>query len=212
MATLQIKVLLFDLGGVIIDLFPQRTITAFAQLANKTEAAVAAAYETGNMFHPHEKGLVGDETFRTQLQQHFGFTANIADFDKAWNAMLGDIPAQVLDSILILKKEYKCCVLSNTNAIHEKAFHHILAHQHGKQHLNEIFDRVFFSHELNERKPDAAIYQKVIQSLGVAAEEILFLDDSEVNIAAAKAVGMQGLYIPRNGGFQDLLNAYLQHD
>jgi FMN phosphatase YigB (HAD superfamily) len=210
LATQKIKVLLFDLGGVIIDLFPERTIASFAQLANKTERAVADAYEGAGIFQQHEKGLIGNEEFRAEIQQHFAFSADSSAFDTAWNAMLGDIPSDIVASVETLKTRYKCCVLSNTNAIHEKAFHQILAKQHGLRHLNELFDKVYFSHELKERKPDEAVYLKVISDLGLKAEEVLFLDDSEINIAAAKAVGIQGLYIPRNGGFQNLLKAYLK--
>lgn len=210
LATQKIKILLFDLGGVIIDLFPEKTIGAFAELANKSITEIEKAYQQATIFQQHEKGLIDNASFRHGLQQQFQFTASDAAFDKAWNAMLGDIPAEVLGAVKSFSRHYSCCVLSNTNAIHEKAFHEILDKQHGAYHLNEIFEQVYFSHELNERKPDAGIYTKVIESLGVEAGEILFLDDSEANIAAAKAVGIQGLYIPRNGGFQDLLNAYLK--
>lgn len=210
LATQNIKVLLFDLGGVIIDLYPQQTISAFAHLANKMEEEITAAHQEAALFQQYEKGLISNETFRLGVRQQFKFLTPDPAFDKAWNAMLGDIPSEILASVETLKTKYKCCVLSNTNAIHEKAFHQILAKQHGLQHLNELFDKVYFSHELNERKPDEAIYLKVISDLGLQADEVLFLDDSEVNIAAAQAVGMHGIYIPRNGGFIELLNAYLK--
>ena len=203
------SILLFDLGGVIIDLYPQKTIAAFAQLANKSEAEVLQAYEEATIFQQHEKGLINNEAFRSQLKLDFRMEASDQDFDLAWNAMLGDIPSQAIEAVKQLKENYTCCVLSNTNAIHEKAFHETLSQQHQFTHLDQLFDQVFFSHELHERKPDQAIYHKVVEALKVPAEQILFLDDSEVNVAAAQQAGMQSIHIPRNGGFSQILNTYL---
>ena len=206
----NIKLLLFDLGGVIINLYPEKTFHAFSEIADLPKNKIMAAYEDAAYFKLHEKGLLKNDVFRDKLRSALNFVTDDTTLDSAWNAMLGDIPNERINQIRELKKQYKCMVLSNTNAIHERAFHQILQKAHAYKHLNELFDKVFFSHELNERKPNIKIYKDVIARCGFKAEEILFLDDSIVNTDAAERAGMQSLLIKRNGGFADLLRQKLK--
>ncbi|GAB3341889.1 HAD family phosphatase [Marivirga atlantica] len=210
MSNQQIKILLFDLGGVIINLYPERTFKAFAELAGIDEWDVMEAYKEAEFFKLHEQGIMNNEHFRDKLRKALNVITDDESIDKAWNAMLGDIPEDRIEDIKQLKKKFRCVVLSNTNSIHENCFHKILSESHSFTHLNELFNEVFFSHELSDRKPEPSIYQKVQEACGVELNEILFLDDSKENIAAAKSVGMHVLHIPRNEGFSDLLNRKLE--
>jgi len=206
----QIKIILFDLGGVIINLYPEKTFKAFAELAGIDEWDVMDAYKEAEFFKLHEQGIMNNEHFRDKLRKALNVITDDASIDKAWNAMLGDIPKDRIEAIKTFKNDYQCMVLSNTNSIHEQCFHSILSQSHRFNHLNELFDKVFFSHELTDRKPEPSIYQKVQKACGVELNEILFLDDSKENIEAAKSVGMHVLHIPRNEGFSDLLSQKLE--
>ncbi|WP_375578772.1 HAD family phosphatase [Marivirga tractuosa] len=201
----KIKTIIFDLGGVIINLYVEKTISAFAQLSGLSEKEVEKAYLSADVFKQYEKGLISDDEFRQSLRDNFNLKASDDEIDQAWNAMLGEIPNDRIESIKSLKQNYKCIVLSNTNAIHESAFHKILSNSFSYQHLNDLFHEVYFSHDLNQRKPDQEIYQNVLNLSQTEATEALFMDDGQANLDSASKLGIHTLHIPRNDGLMNLL-------
>jgi len=200
-----IKTIIFDLGGVIINLHTEKTIAAFSKLSGLSEKEVEEAYLSADVFQQYEKGILSDDEFRQRLRDNFNLKASDAEINSAWNAMLGEIPADRIQSIKDLLRNYKCIVLSNTNAIHERAFHKILSASFPYQHLNNLFHEVYFSHELNQRKPDTIIYQNVLRMAETEANESLFMDDGLANLDSASQLGIHTLHIPRNAGFMNLL-------
>ncbi|RUA34844.1 MAG: HAD family phosphatase, partial [Bacteroidetes bacterium] len=76
-------------------------------------------------------------------------------------------------------------------------------------HLNNLFHEVYFSHDLNQRKPDQEIYQNVLSLSQTGATEALFMDDGQANLDSAYKLGIHTLHIPRNGGFITLLEKKL---
>lgn len=213
LANQNIELLIFDLGGVIINLHVERTISAFSKLSGKPEEEVLSAYEEAPYFKTHEKGLISDADFRDSLRNDLDFDASDDAVDEAWSAMLGTIPAKRVMQVQELSKKYTCVVLSNTNAIHEKAFHRILNQSSSYNHLNKLFHEVHFSHEWNMRKPDAEIYEKILKHHGLAGAQCLFMDDGEHNLTAAAQLGIHTLHIPRNSGFYSrLLEKTGEHD
>jgi len=205
----KIKTIIFDLGGVIIDLHVEKTISAFSDLSGLSNQKVEDAYLSASVFKEYEKGLISDDQFISQLKMEFKIEAHASEIKKAWNAMLGQIPINRIEEVKSLLKNYKCIVLSNTNAIHEKAFHKILSDSFPYAHLNDLFNEVYFSHELNQRKPDQEIYENVLKQSQTLADEALFMDDSKLNLESAAQLGIHTLHIPRNGGFTELLNSKL---
>lgn len=201
----KIKTIIFDLGGVIINLYVEKTISVFSKLSGLPEREVEKAYLSADVFKEYEKGLISDDDFRKRLKKNFNLNASDKEIDEAWNAMLGEIPADRIEEIKRLKQNYKCIVLSNTNAIHERAFHQILSNSFSYQHLSELFHEVYFSHDLNQRKPDQEIYQNVLNLSQTEASEVLFMDDGQANLDSASKLGIHTLHIPRNRGFMTLL-------
>jgi putative hydrolase of the HAD superfamily len=151
-------------------------------------------------------GQISEHQFREALRKDLNLNISDDEIDEAWNTMLGDIPLSRVEEVKQLSKKYRCAVLSNTNAIHEKAFHNILKKTHGYQHLNELFHQVHFSHELKLRKPNDDIYLRVLELQQVEANTILFLDDTLPNLMTAEKLGYNTLHIPRNQGFETLLS------
>lgn len=205
----RIKTIIFDLGGVIIDLHVEKTVTAFSQLSGLTENEVEEAYLSADFFKHYEKGLLSDFDFRQKLRDNFNLRCTDKEIDQAWNAMLGDIPADRIESVIALMENYKCVVLSNTNAIHEDEFHKILSDSFPYQYLSDLFHEVYFSHNLLQRKPDTEIYETILNQAETEAADALFMDDSQLNLDAASALGIHTLHIPRNGGFMHLLERKL---
>ncbi|MEQ9301990.1 MAG: HAD family phosphatase [Cyclobacteriaceae bacterium] len=187
----NIKTIIFDLGGVIIDLDTTATVKSFAKLSGQPETEMLDVFQHNQLFLDYEKGLISSENFRDELRNLLLVEASDQELDQAWNAMLGAIEQPRLDLMLQLQERYEVMVLSNTNEIHEQAFHRILKEVSGKSHLNAFAHQVCFSHDIGMRKPDAEIYDFVITENGIKPEETLFLDDRLDNLEAAKKNGWQ---------------------
>jgi len=185
----NIETIVFDLGGVIIDLDTSATIDAFAHLSGQVKAEMLEVFQTNHLFVDYEKGLISSDNFREELRNLLLVDISDETIDKAWNAMLGAIEMPRLELMLDLQKQHNVMVLSNTNEIHEKAFNRILQDVSGKTHLNEFAHKVYFSHDVKMRKPDAEIYQLVIAENDLRPEETLFLDDRLDNLKGAEGEG-----------------------
>jgi len=192
---LNINTIIFDLGGVIIDLDEKATTRAFMELSGHTLEQIIHHYHTSPYFKNHEKGLITDTVFRQGIREVLDIKATDNELDQAWNAMLGNIPIERLDLLLKLRKKFKVLILSNTNGIHEPAFTQILKEVSGKNGLTDFADEVYYSHILKMRKPDPEIYLTVLQLSNLQAESTLFLDDKIENLKGAESVGIQTMHI-----------------
>lgn len=191
----KISTIIFDLGGVIINLDFNRTTEAFIKLTGLSHEAVSAKYFTPGVFRDFEKGLISDTQFRQGINQLFETNLTDQEIDDAWNAMLLELPKQRLAFIHSLRKSYQVLVLSNTNSIHEKAFNQTIFEVSGEKSLHPFVDQVYFSHELHLRKPNLDIYEEVLKQSGAKASESLFLDDTLPNLEGATLAGIQTMHI-----------------
>jgi glucose-1-phosphatase len=204
----QYKNLIFDLGGVIIDLAVERTIQGISSLSGFTEAQIRKAYLNHTEFLAYEKGELTDEEFRHALQQIFSFTADTAAIDEAWNAMLVALPQPKLSLLEKLMDQYTLAVLSNTNNIHLQYVNSVmLPAVSSRKSLNDFFHRHYYSHLVRKRKPEREIYSQVIEECKFKPEETLFLDDNAQNIAAAAALGIQTQIIAHPDDVYELFSA-----
>lgn len=188
------KNLIFDLGGVIIDLDVSATIKELSQLLRKSPDELSGLYESPE-FLAYETGQVSDDDFRMTIRKLSKTELKDSDIDNAWNAMLLGLPAERLGLINRLKPDHRLFVLSNTNGIHVKRFNQFLKSGTGKSNLNHFFDIVYFSHEIKMRKPDIEIYEFVLKENDLNPEETLFLDDNKTNLKAAEKLGIKTQYI-----------------
>lgn len=190
----QVKNIIFDLGGVILNINPQLTVDAFHELgwSNFYEADHKALSK--ELFFNLEKGDFTPETFRARVRERIHAERADEEIDAAWTAMILDIPADRVRYLEELKKSYRIYLLSNTNEIHRIKFHHEFEHNFGYSFYN-LFEHNFYSHEMGMRKPDPQIYLKALGEAGLVAEETLFVDDMEENTRAAITTGMNVLHI-----------------
>lgn len=179
--------IIFDLGEVIIDLDIPGTVRRFADRSGKSEQQVREIYTASDVFLNYEKGLISDQDFRDGANRLFGTDMADDEIDSIWNSMLRHLPERRLELLDRLKSGYRTFLLSNTNAIHIRAFH---AHMPGTRSLESYFEKVYFSHVMNKRKPDAEIFEQVLQENGLKPEKTLFLDDNADNIRGAAACGI----------------------
>lgn len=184
-----LKAIMFDLGGVIIELHYQKTVTPFAHLAGITEQGIGDLFVTSDVLQRFEVGEISENVFHQQVCEILGINMERELFDATWNALLGDISRERIKAIQQL--DYRTLILSNTNSVHERAFNEILHQSHGIESLHEVVEKVYFSHEVGLRKPDDNIYQYVLEDQQLEPDEILFIDDRADNIQAARQLGFQ---------------------
>lgn len=186
----MIKTLLFDFGGVLVDLDRRRCIEAFRRVGFDIEPYLGA-YRQGGMFAQFENGDITTHEFCESLRRAAGNDVSDEAYIAAWESYLTEVPAERLDMLLRLKERYRLAVLSNTNAVHWRMAEERLFHYRGLS-LSDFFgDRIFLSNEMHLQKPDPAIFHRVAEALGEQPGEVLFLDDSIVNCEAARRCGMQ---------------------
>lgn len=191
----SIKNIIFDLGGVILNLSVDSTLRKFSELSGLPVDKVIEMYHARPEFLAYEKGEITNEEFRQNLKDIFGITSMDTELDVCWNAMLGDIPAERIGLLRDLKSKYKTYLLSNTNAIHLDCFTGIVQSAHGIESLDPLFHKAYYSHLMKMRKPDPAIYEFVLKENGLKAEETIFLDDNMANLKGAASVGIQTFHV-----------------
>jgi len=158
-----------------------------------------------SFFKQYEMGNIDCTTFSDHLKSFSKTPVSDHDLDEAWNAMLGIIPSQRIQWLEHLKKDYQLALLSNTNKKHIDKFNDLFKDQTSYDAPSDLFDHLFYSHELNDRKPNESIYLTVLKILSINPEDAYFFDDKEENILAAEAVGIESYLVPRNGLTKSML-------
>jgi len=189
------KNLIFDLGGVILNLSVQRTLDAFASLANLAPEFVSQIYHQRSEFIAFEKGELTDIEFRDVLRKLFSATATDKELDACWNAMLLGIPIERIQLLEKLRSRYQLFLLSNTNSIHEQHFNQLVNRKTGHRSLEPLFHKAYYSHTIKMRKPDQEIYEYVLTENNMVAHETLFLDDNLLNLEGAKKLGIKTYHV-----------------
>lgn len=194
-----VRNLIFDLGGVILDLHVERTLSSFAALSAVPVETVVEKFNTASGFLAYEKGAIDDAGFRAFVRDLYGTRASDEEIDTCWNAMLGDLPTARLQLLLRLKERYRVFLLSNTNEIHLQHINEvILPGVTGERNLDVYFHRAYYSHRMLKRKPEQEIFLEVVQDNNLLAAETLFVDDNTANVDAARQVGLHAVHADRH--------------
>ena len=192
----SVKNLIFDLGGVILDLSVDHTLQSFSGLSNMPKERVQEVYMSERGFQDYEKGLIDDVAFRDFVRKTFSISADDDAIDDCWNAMLRGIPGIKLELLTRLQNEFSVFLLSNTNAIHLHHINNIMLPKGANQKsLDEYFHKAYYSHRMGKRKPDAEIFEQVLEENHLIPEQTLFLDDYAINIEGAKALGIKTVHV-----------------
>ena len=189
-----IKNIIFDLGGVLLNLDPQKTLQEFEKLGHVSLVETNPWNFQHDIFYKFERGLISVGEFHAGIKEILGNGATNEQIDYAWTAMLLDIPKVRVDLVLNLKKKFNTYLFSNTNAIHVPKIQSDFFKAHGIK-FPSLFEKEFYSNEIHVRKPDTESFLKVIELSGVNPEETLFVDDFEENIKGAKTTGLQILWL-----------------
>ncbi len=201
--------LLFDFGGVIINIDYNRTLEAMRQLGSGIEFTQAAQAE---LFDQLETGHISATEFRDGLRAHYGLQATDAQLDAAWHAMLLDVPAERLALIAELRAQgYQTALLSNTNDLHITEINRRLKAQYGLQHgIADCLDRVFYSQQVGLRKPGEEIFRHALREMNWRPADTLFIEDSPQHIETARRLGLHTLFLTPPLTLQDALPAAIR--
>ena len=190
-----VKNIIFDLGGVIINLNNQLTEDAFVSMGVKGFREYFGHGHAASFFKDYEVGKISDEEFVGSLRSLGGLSVSDEAIIHGWNALLLDFPPERIQLLRDLSKRYRIFLFSNTNALHLAALREIYRKTFEEGELDDHFERTYYSHLLGMRKPEKSSYEYILRENGLVAGETLFVDDALINIEGAEKAGLQGLYL-----------------
>lgn len=191
----KIKNLVFDFGGVLINIDFSLSIKAFQEAGIGEIEQVLFMANQNQLLLKLEKGEISPYEFRDTLRKITGVLLSDETIDRAWNALLLDIPEPRMRLLERLRKKYRIFLLSNTNKIHYDYYRARLEEVYGYASFNDLFEKAFFSFEMGKAKPDAEIYLQAASDGKFRPEETLFIDDLERNTKGAEKVGYHTYYL-----------------
>jgi HAD superfamily hydrolase (TIGR01509 family) len=201
----QIKNIIFDLGGVIINLDINKSIQEFNKLSKKPFETIYTQLQQSPIFDNFDKGEISETEFFNEIQKALGTQIPKEKLLFAWNAMLLDFPKHRLQLLKNLKQNYRLFLLSNTNETHIAEFERSLFKQHGYKNLESFFETVYYSCRMGKRKPNREIFDFVINKHLLDPHETLFIDDSPQHIEGASKLGIQAKFLSKDRDVEDLI-------
>ena len=189
------KNIIFDLGGVLLNIDYNLTAKAFEQLGISAFSQLFSQAQQEKVVDLYEKGAITSADFRNELRSRLPQPMDNDVLDTAWNCMLLDFPIQRLELLKKLKNTHRTFLLSNTNEIHMQWFSNSLQHHFGITDLSAYFEKVYLSYEIQLRKPDASIFKHILMAHELNPADTLFIDDSIQHIESASKLGIQTYWL-----------------
>jgi len=182
----MISTIFFDIGGVLLNIHPERTIKQLSTLTKLTEKEIVNAFPE-DAHHKYERGEITGLEFFNEVKHQLPCSNNITEkqFWNAWSLLVGE-ETEVVKTMNKLTSKYPVWLLSNTNP------YHILEEERFK-----LFDKItggIYSFEIGSRKPEKAIYLKALQIANTIACEALFIDDLSENVEMARSLNMNAIH------------------
>lgn len=196
--------IIFDLGGVILDIDYNLTRNAFRNLGITDFDGMYSQAGADQLFQKLETGKISEESFYKELNRRTGLNLLPEAIRIAWNAMLLNFREGSLHFLDNISSKYRIFLLSNTNYIHLTSFNKIFLNKKREKPFDKYFEKAFYSCEIGLRKPDRICYEWVLKETGINAGKTLFIDDSAQNIEAAKKVGLQTIHLDEGKYIENL--------
>jgi putative hydrolase of the HAD superfamily len=190
-----IKNIIFDLGGVLLNLDMQKTEDAFTSMGVKDFKSFFALGHAASFFKEYEVGAISDDQFVDSLLNLIGPQYDRQAVIAGWNALLRDFPPERIALLQALAKKYRIFLFSNTNALHMQAFQATYSDAFGGNLLDKLFEKTWYSQEIKLRKPDVKAFEYVLADAGLQPNETIFIDDALINVEGARAAGIQGYHL-----------------
>jgi putative hydrolase of the HAD superfamily len=192
------EAIIFDLGGVIINLNYNKTEQEFKRLFGSGFLEMYSKQSQTEIFNKLETGHISEKQFVEAMQKSSSKEVSHQEIIRAWNAMLLDIPKERITLLEKIGQQKRIFLLSNTNEIHKTAFDKIVLEAHQINGLEPLFEKTYFSHLVGMRKPNREIFDFVIQENKLNPQKTLFIDDSPQHIEGALKTGLNSYYLDVN--------------
>ncbi len=192
-----IKAIIFDLGGVILNIDYQRTVDEFKKLGVPHFGEIFSQFKQSSFTDDFEKGRISENDFYETVKAKTEVDFSFSEFRTAWNAMLLDLPPQRIEILKKLSEQYRLFLFSNTNETHYNKFITKV-----ESDFDILFEKTYYSHQFGLRKPDKFAFQTLLERNNLVAEETLFIDDSYQHIESANSLGIRTLLIQEKPFFE----------
>lgn len=190
----NIDTIIFDFGGVLINIDYHRTIEAFKELGIVDFEERYSQADQSSLFSDLEVGKISAQRFVNELLGYLPSGTSPNKVVDAWNAMILDVPRSAVEVLKNLQGKYRLFLLSNTNEIHiPKAL--IEWKKTSNSDFYDSFEHVYLSHEMGLRKPDEEIFKRVCDEQKIQPENALFIDDSSQHLVGAKKIGLNTFHL-----------------
>ncbi|KOC87744.1 glucose-1-phosphatase [Winslowiella iniecta] len=181
---------IFDLGNVIVDIDFNRVLGVWSDLGRVPLATLQSRFRMGESVEQHERGEISDEQFAAAVCDELDIALSFEQFAAGWQAVFVSVRPEVLTLMHQLREQgHRVVILSNTNRLHCRYW---LAQY---PQVQQAADRLYLSQEMGVRKPEAVIYQQLLQQEGIPADQAIFFDDNLPNIEAARALGITSIHV-----------------
>lgn len=199
----KIEAVIFDLGGVILDIDYNLTRKAFEKLGVANFNEMYSQASADHLFRNLETGNIKEANFYSEFNECTGLRLNPDQISEAWNAMLLTFRENSLLFLNEIKSRYRLFLLSNTNEIHYNMFNKIYKEKNRPFPFEIFFEKAYYSFEIGKRKPDNDIYEYVLKTNNLKPNSTLFIDDSVQNVNAAKNLGMQTILLETGNSIEN---------
>ncbi|MNS02311.1 Alpha-D-glucose-1-phosphate phosphatase YihX [compost metagenome] len=181
---------IFDLGNVIVDIDFNRVLGAWSDFSRVPLATLKQNFTMGEAFHQHERGEISDEAFAEAMCHEMDLPLSYEQFAHGWQAVFVALRPEVIDTMNKLREQgHRVVVLSNTNRLHTTFW------PGEYPQIHDSADKIYLSQEMGMRKPEARIYQAVLQAEGFSAADTVFFDDNADNIEGANQLGITSILV-----------------
>ncbi len=190
-----IENVIFDLGGVIVEVDYRLSLEESLKLSHDRDALTYEDFFTDSFLTEFERGAISEQEFFASFRHHLQSQASDQQITNAWNAMIIGIPSYGIELLRSLKNRFRTFVLSNTNSLHISFVDSILQNQHGVSSFSDLTEQVYYSHDMKMRKPETQIYLELLNREGLEKTTTLFIDDNRDNIEAAESLGIKTVHL-----------------
>ena len=189
-----IRNIIFDLGGVLLDIDFKASQQAFEQLGIHDLETMVSLSHANDLFHALETGMDA-RLFYEGLRHHTKTNWSDEILEEAWCALLLGYRKKSIEQLWQLRNRYRSFLLSNTNEIHVQRFEKMFQEQFEGRELSSCFEEAYYSNRIQKRKPAPEAWLYIINAHALNPAETLFIDDGAANIEAAKQLGMQTIHL-----------------
>ena len=201
----DVEAIIFDLGGVLLNIDYAATTRYLSQLAHP--GAIYSQHQQTSLFDHFERGEISPAAFRSGLREALSIEVSDQRLDDAWNAMLLDFPPSRLALLQDVAQHWPIFLLSNTNQIHKEAFDKTIAAVAAPHAFDDLFEKAYYSHLMGARKPEAKAFAMVCSENRLNPAKTLFIDDTIGHVQGARQFGLQAYHL--QGEIEQLFQPWL---